>query len=285
MPVRILIVPNIRHETARLAACELVTWLVGGGYEPVIATDHASGCGLEAYAVPPTEIGTPELVVALGGDGTILAAVHLLGEVEVPILGVNLGHLGFLAGASAEQMRESVEAALAGECRIERRSTLEAHVVMDGREVGRYRALNEVALARGASARVVRVALSINGVPMSEFDGDGIVVATATGSTAYALSAGGPIVSPNLECGVVIPVAPHTLFRRAIVIAPSDVVEIRLPDEARREACVTVDGDPTPCRQAIESITVKHCDHDVLLAKLDGRDFYEVVRSEFYGGR
>lgn len=283
--MRVLLVPNLRYEAAVTAACELSTWLSASGFTPLMTGDDAQACGLPALAVSPTAIGEPALVVALGGDGTILKAVHLLGEVEVPVLGVNLGHMGFLSGTTAENMRDAVETALAGECRVERRATLQAHVMMGGREVGRYRALNEVAVMRGASSRVVRVALTLNDTTISTLDCDGVIVATATGSTAYALSAGGPIVSPDVGCLVVVPVAPHALGRSAIVAGPSDVVSITLPDPLRREACISVDGDLMPCRRAIDSVRVSRGVHDVLLVKLDGRDFYEVVRSEFYGGQ
>lgn len=282
--MRVLLVPNLRYDVAKNAACELATWLTAEGFTPLMSTDDASACGLEGLGVAPTAIGEPALVVALGGDGTILKAVHLLGEVEVPILGVNLGHLGFLSGTTAEGMREAVSSALAGDCGVERRMTLEAHVMMGGREVGRYRALNEVALMRGTSGRVVRVSLGINGTDLASMDCDGVIVATATGSTAYALSAGGPIVSPELACLVVVPVAPHSLGRGSIVTAATDVVEISLPDLLRRDACVSVDGDAMPCRRAIEHLRVARCEHDVLLVKLDGRDFYDVVHTEFYGG-
>lgn len=283
--VRVLLVPNTKYPAAAAAASELATWLSAEGFEALLTTEDAAACGLESFGVSSAALGELTLVVALGGDGTILKAVHLLGEVETPLLGINLGRLGFLSGASAGGMREAIGAALAGDCRVERRHTLEAHVVMDGREVGRYRALNEVAIGRSNAGRVITASLSINGTEMTTFNCDGIVVATATGSTAYSLSAGGPIVSPELPCLVVTPVAPHTLERRAIVTGPSDVIEIVLPDPTRRDACVALDGDATPCRQAIESVTVRRCEHDVLLVKLDGRDFYQAVHEAFYGGR
>jgi len=282
--VRVLLVPNTRYPAATAAASELATWLSAGGFECVLTSEDAAASGLESFGVSSAALGELALVVALGGDGTILKAVHLLGEVEVPLLGINLGRLGFLSGADSSDMRAAVGSALAGDCRVERRQTLEAHVVMDGREVGRYRALNEVAVERSSTGRVINASISINGTPLATFNCDGVVVATATGSTAYSLSAGGPIVSPDVSCLLVTPVAPHTLGRRAIVTGPSDIVEIQLADPSRREACVAVDGDSMPCRQAIESVVVQRGEHDVLLVKLDGRDFYEVVHHAFYGG-
>ncbi len=282
--MRILLVPNPLNASAVTTAVDLTVWLATTGFTPMLTSEDAAGCGLESYAVSPREIGEPALVVALGGDGTILKAVHLLGPVEVPILGVNLGRLGFMAGTGPEHVREAVSAALAGEGRVERRSTLAASVQMDGRVVGRYRALNEIYVGRGASLRVIDTELMVNGILVSRIRCDGIITATSTGSTAYALSAGGPIISPDVSCAVIVPVAPHTIAARAIVVGASDRVEIHLPNPQRREACVAVDGELAPCRRDIQSVTVVRGEHDVLLMKLDGRDFYEVVRSEFLRG-
>jgi NAD+ kinase len=282
--VRVLIVPNLTNPEAVAAASEVATWLSAEGFEPVFSAEDAEGCGLDDFGVPATEIGDLTLVTALGGDGTILKAVHLLGYTETPILGVNHGRLGFMTGAPSGSLKNAISSALAGEGRVERRATLEASVVMEGREVGRYRALNEVYVGKGSAGRVIEARLTINGTTMFSTNCDGIIVATPTGSTAYALSAGGPVVSPEVAATVVVPVAPHTFSARAIVTGPNDITEIHLPDPARSNGCVSVDGDVTPCRRAIESVTVKRCDSDVLLVKLAGREFYDVVSDEFFGG-
>ncbi len=282
--MRVLLVPNLGNPAAVTAAAELVTWLSAESFEPVLVTEDALGVGIESCGVARTQIGEPGLVIALGGDGTILKAVHMLGETEAPILGVNFGKLGFLAGASAESMRSAIVSALAGDVRVERRATLEARVYMGGREVGRYQALNEVALVRGTNGRVVEIEIAINEHTIQTMRCDGVIVATPTGSTAYALSAGGPVVSPEVGCNVLVPVAPHSLAGRALVLGSSDVVTLTLPDTARRDACLQVDGDITPCRRDIERVVVQRCASDVLLVRLDGRDFFEVVSREFLGG-
>ncbi|NTW29107.1 MAG: NAD(+)/NADH kinase [Coriobacteriia bacterium] len=280
--MRVLLVPNVANPAAVSAAVELVTWLAGQGLEPVFSAEDAARAGLPRLGLAPTDIGEPALTIALGGDGTILKAVHLIGETEVPILGLNFGQLGFMSGAGAGQMRESVLAALSGEVRVERRATLSAEVVMDGRAVGTYRALNEIVISKGESARLVAFDLAIDGHTVMRTRADGLIVATATGSTAYALSAGGPMVAPGFGGMVVVPVAAHTLKARTILTNPADVVEIALPDPNRADACVVVDGDPTPNRRAIERVTVTRGQHDVLLVKLDGRDFYETISAEFF---
>lgn len=283
--MRVLLVPNVVNQAAVDAAVELATWCSGAGLTPVLSMSDAVECGLDGFGVEPSELGPLSLSVALGGDGTILKAVHLIGEDEVPLLGVKFGRLGFLSGARPERMREAVEAALAGEVRIERRATLAARVVMEGREVGVYRALNEVVLARGESGRVVSYEIAVGGHTVARTRADGVIVATATGSTAYALSAGGPVVAPGFGGMVVVPVAPHTLQSRAVLTDPAENVEISLPDPQRSDARVVVDGEPVPSRRAIDRVVVCRGEHDVLLVKLDGRDFYETVAEEFFGSR
>jgi NAD+ kinase len=283
MTMRVLLVPNTGNPVAVSAAAELAAWLLGQGMEPVLTQQDAVHSGLSDFGVAPTELGEPALVVALGGDGTILKAVHVLGDLEVPLLGVKFGRLGFLSGARAEEMRSAVEDALAGDARIERRATLRAEVVMDGRPVGAYRALNEVVVSRGQSGRVISLDVTLNGSLVQRVRADGVIVATATGSTAYALSAGGPVVSPGFGGMVVVPVAPHTLAARALVTDSADTVELVLNDPSRAEACLLVDGDAVPCRQAIERVTIARDPHDVLLVKLGGRDFYETLAAEFFG--
>ncbi|TLM73167.1 MAG: NAD(+)/NADH kinase, partial [Actinobacteria bacterium] len=201
-----------------------------------------------------------------------------------PVLGVNLGRLGFMVGALADDLRDAVETALAGEARIERRATLSAEVQVGGREAGTYRALNEVFVGRGPSGRAVRAGVSVNGTLLDTFTCDGVAVATPTGSTAYALSAGGPLLAPDVSGLLVVPVCAHTLRARPIVVAASDTVEISFPDPSRAGACVMVDGDSVPCRQSVERVAVTRGAHDVSLVKLGGRDFYEVCRDEFFGG-
>lgn len=281
--MRVLLVPNTANPAALSAAVELATWLSAQGVEPVLVADDARAAGLPDFGIPADEVGEPALAVALGGDGTILKAVHVLGEVEVPLLGVNLGRLGFLSGANAGSMRTAIADALAGEAALERRATLQVEAFMGGRPVGRYRALNEAVVGRSPSGRVVRFAVSVNGREVARFAADGIIAATATGSTAYALSAGGPVVSPSIAGTLVVPVAPHTLSSRPLLVGPSDVVEIDVIDPARSPACLAVDGDPIPCRLDLERLVVCRGHADVLLVKLDGRDFYDVVATEFFG--
>jgi NAD+ kinase len=266
------------------AVAELTTWLMQAGFEPVMSQSDAEDVGLPTFGILPRDFGDLALAVAMGGDGTILKAVHLLGGAEVPVLGVKFGRLGFMSGASPEHLRDAVQTALSGEARVERRTTLRAQAVMDGKLVGDYFALNEVVVCRGRSSRVIDVDLAIDGHRIMHARADGIIVATATGSTAYALSAGGPVVAPGFGGMVVVPVAAHTLRSRAIVTDPSDSVEITFPDPTRADACLVIDGDTAPACKSLERVVVSTGENDVLLVKLEGRHFYETLEAEFFGG-
>lgn len=281
--VRILLVPNPANDRSVEAARAISAHLAGTGFTPVLVEEDAERCGLPLAGVSRAQLGKPELAIALGGDGTILKAVHLLGVSETPVLGINLGRLGFLSGATGDNLLESVTAALAGEARIERRETLEASVFVGGRSAGSYRAMNEIFIGRSGLARGVELELSVNGESLYRFICDGVVIATPTGSTAYALSAGGPIVSPDVRGLIFVPVAPHALGVRPMVFAPGDRVELSCPNPARADACLMADGDQVPCRTSLDRVEIRVGDHDVQLLKLDGRDFYATLTDTFLG--
>lgn len=279
--MRVLLVPNNDNPTAVEAARALAAALPGDGHGPVLSEDDAAACGLDALAVAPAAIGAPDLTVALGGDGTILKAVHLLAGADSPILGVNLGRLGFLSGADDGDVHEAVSAAMAGRGREERRSTLTACVRLGGRRSGAHEALNEVFVGRGSGARAVDLAVDVDGVRLARWVCDGVVIATPTGSTAYALSAGGPFVAPDVRGLLVVPVGPHSLKARPVLLGEGAGVTITFPDPARAGACVVVDGDVVPCRRSLERVDVEISATVVRLVRLDGRGFISVVRDAF----
>jgi NAD+ kinase len=281
--MRVLLVPNTGNPKAVAAASELATWLIAQGLEPVLSTADAAASGLADFGSEEALVDCV-LVVALGGDGTILKAASMLGGAEIPILGVNMGRLGFLSGAGPLQMREAVGDALAGDTCLERRATLSCTIATADGESERRFALNEIVVGRISASRVVSFDLSVSGRLVTRFRGDAAIVATATGSTAYALSAGGPIVAPDFTGMVVVPVAPHTLTARPLVTSGVDVVEIVLSDPARADACVTIDGIGVHCDGIVDRVTVSRGEHDVLLVRHDGRGFYDAVAAEFFGG-
>jgi NAD+ kinase len=185
---------------------------------------------------------TLRLVVTLGGDGTILRVARIVAVRDVALLGVNLGHLGFLAELEPDDLERALPEYLHGHCWIEERGMARATVrdAIEGPPTQSYDALNEVLVGRGGLSRIVRLAISVDGAPYATYRADGLIVATATGSTAYALAAGGPVLSPHLAALVVIPIAPHLSLARALVVPESAIVRVGLA--AEHQAVLSVDG-------------------------------------------
>ncbi len=279
--MRIQLVPNGDNPLACDTARELARTLPAHGHEVTVSAEDAVACGLDVATGPASEAG---LVVALGGDGTVLRAAHLLGGAPVPLLGVNLGRLGFLCGTGGASPIEAVLAAIGGRGRIERRLTLSASVTVGGRESGTQEALNEVFVGRGGSSRAVELEVAVDGESLGRWVCDGIVIATPTGSTAYALSAGGPLVAPDVRAMIVVPVGAHSLLTRPFVLGEGSRVVVTLPDPARADACVLVDGDLLPCRSALERVEVTMGANEVHLVRLGDRGFAGSVRDTFMPG-
>lgn len=226
--------------------------------------------GIEATDVEP------ELVVSLGGDGTMLKASQVAHAADAPLLGVNLGTLGYLTEVDAGAEKEALESVLEGSYDIERRLML-ACDVNDGERS--YVGLNEVLVERSSRHRLVRLAVRVGGEQLAGFNADGVIVATPTGSTAYALSAGGPIVSPRAECLVVVPVSAHMIFARPFVLAPDETVEI-LVDGPDQDASLALDGAIGCDLGPGGKVVVARHPRPLKLVRLGGPGFLERLRNK-----
>jgi NAD+ kinase len=230
---RVLVLTHTGRPAAVLAAEELVRLLDAAGVEPMLLPEEAAALTAETRSlVSPADQNEPldgaELVVVLGGDGTILRAAEIVRGSEVPLLGVNLGHVGFLAEAERDDLAEAVERISQCRYEVEERMTLEVTVERNGVLLGRTWAVNEASVEKASRERMMELVLEVDGRPVTEFACDGIVLATPTGSTAYAFSAGGPVVWPEVEALLIAPVAAHALFARPLVVAPTAVPAIEL---------------------------------------------------------
>lgn len=225
------------------------------------------------------EVGeeSPDLVVSLGGDGTMLRAALLAHSYDVPLLGVNLGTLGYLTEVEAHQAREALDAIIAGSYQVEERMMLDCETT--GRDRRSYTSLNEVLVERGSGHRLIRLGVRIGGESLAAFNADGIIVATPTGSTAYALSAGGPIVSPRAECLVVVPVAAHMIFSRPFILAPDEIVEITL-EASDQKASMSLDGGGGCDITQGSSVVVRRHARPLRLIRLAGPGFIERLRTK-----
>lgn len=259
---------------------------------PVGAEDDSQGMhyreGYDDFAI--------DLVVVLGGDGTVLRAARMVATSGVPIIGINFGHLGFLSNPCDDGVAHIVDAALAGEVEREERSNL--HVDVTSLEetdleddsassegisvVNSYFALNEMAVTRGALGRVIDLSVRVDGHRFVDIRGDGMVVASATGSTAYALSAGGPLVAPSHRGLVVVPIASHSLSARAVVTAPGEAVEVDMcQNDATRAAAIFVDGNVLHLSGSVQSLKVRTGTCPTTLLRYGYEGFYSYAAKTF----
>jgi NAD+ kinase len=231
-----------------------------------------------------TIIERADLVIAIGGDGTLLYAARLVARRDVPLLGINRGRLGFLTDVMPQDVIACVDAALRGSSELDRRPLFEARLL--GREPSAVSlALNDVVLQKLATGRMIDFETSIDGRYVNTHAGDGIVVASATGSTAYALSCGGPIVEPNLDVVVLAPISPHTLSDRPIVVSARSTIEVRLVERADARGQVVCDGTVLGELAPGDRLTVKRAQETVTLLHPTGYDYFRLLRSKLHWGR
>lgn len=222
-----------------------------------------------------------DLAISFGGDGTFLRAAHLCRDAGVPVLGVNLGRLGFLAEVEVDALEDAIAAVAAGTLHYEQRATLDVVISpSDGTPNITGWALNEVSIEKSARQRLLLMEVHLDGALFARVPADALVLATSTGSTAYALSAGGPIVSPKLDATLVVPVAPHTLFDRTIVAAPDEQVRVVLREE-QPPAIVSCDGREPVEVPAGSSVTARGGGRPVVVARVDPLELATVVRRKF----
>lgn len=232
MSRRAIVVTHSGREEAVQATAEAVRQLELAGVEPVLTAEDA-----DPATLPPFD-----LAVVLGGDGTVLRAAELTRGTRVPLLGVNLGHVGFLAEAERDDVGEAVRRLTAGDFVIEERGTLDVSVHAPDGTVNHGWALNEAALEKEERSRMLEVIVEVDGRPLSSFGCDGVVMSTATGSTAHAFSAGGPVVWPDVDAMILVPVSAHALFARPLVVGPRSVLAVDVIDRSPAGGVVTCDG-------------------------------------------
>ncbi len=256
------------------------------GVQALVAADEPGAFGSHAQAVPRAELaGQADYMVAVGGDGTLLQAARLVVGREVPLLGINRGRLGFLTDVLPRNVEASIEAMLDGRCAADRRPLLEARLQRGQGPVALLSALNDVVLLRREAGHMLDFQTLVDGRYLNSHRGDGIVIATATGSTAYALSCGGPIVDPRLDVLVMAPICPHTLSDRPIVV-PGDVrIEIRSMGRGTGLAEVTCDGVRLGDLQPGERLEVSTSGGSITLLHPPGHDFFSSLRSKLRWGR
>ncbi len=264
------------------AATALEKWLVARGVR--VEPDEEAARWLDGPGHGRSELGRRvDLMVVLGGDGTLLAVARDMETSAVPILGVNLGQLGFLAEVAPEEQHEMLERVLEGDYETVERMRLEVYVERDGRELGRYLALNDAVITRSELSRMIDLEMLADGAPVTTYHGDGLIVSTPTGSTAYTLSAGGPILLPGSRVFVLTPICPHTLTQRPIVLPEASRLEILVfPRDGHAQ--LTVDGQTGLTLAAGDRVVVAASERPVHFVVDRYRSRFDVLRTKLGWG-
>ena len=266
-----------------LAAGGLVPVLPDGDEPAVLAHILANGPNLKVATLGVgVDLSDIELVIVVGGDGTILRAAEMARSHNVPLLGINLGHVGFLAEAEAESLDESVRRVLARDYTVEERMTLSVRVKVDSKVVYETWALNEATVEKASRERMLEVVIEVDGLPLSSFGCDGVVMSTPTGSTAYSFSAGGPIVWPSLDAMLLVPLSAHALFARPIVVAPDSTFAVEVLDRTQGTGVLWCDGRRTWDLPRGARVVVKRSPQPVRLARLHDGPFTTRLVEKFH---
>ena len=271
-----------RSEVARTVP-ELLAWLHAHGYEVIVDPETAKySNGEEEVSRSQMSSRSLDLVVVLGGDGTLLSAARATAAIDVPLLGVNLGSLGFLTDVPLASLFSMLDAITQGEAAVEQRSLMQCDLLRGEEVLGSYLVFNDAVVNKTAIARLNNYDLFIDKIFVSSYRADGMIVATPTGSTAYSLSAGGPVLMPTVNAFVITPVAPHSLTHRPLVVPDSTVVELVLRSE-EEVAYLSLDGQPGLDLCDGDRVRCRRSEHRVSLFRTD-HDFFHVLRTKLKWG-
>lgn len=281
---RVGIVAKPHRPEARDVLQQLITWLKAKDREVVLDVETAGLVGAEETGIAKADLPRmADLVVVLGGDGTLLSVARLVESGEVPILGVNLGGLGFLTEITLDELYPILGLVLAGKYRGSRRMLLQVSVQRGGESIAEHVVLNDAVMTKGALARIVDLAVFVEQEYVTTYRADGLIVCTPTGSTAYGLSAGGPILFPSMRAIILVPICPHTLTDRPLVLPEEVRVQVALESQ-NEDVYLTLDGQvgfPLRYRDLVE---IRRADREITLIVSPKKSYYEILRSKLKWG-
>ena len=280
----VAIFAKLHDPRCQSVAVELISWLEERGCIPMpeaqlsLQLDHPTTLSEEEIR------DQAELVVVLGGDGTLISVARLFSGKEVPILGVNLGSLGFLTEITVEELYTRLEKCLEGNPRVSERMMLEVTLHREGKEVETCYVLNDVVINKGALARIVDIETKVNSSFLTNYKADGLIISTPTGSTGYSLSAGGPIIHPQMSCIAITPICPHTLTNRPIVLPDESIISITVTSSFDEKVYLTLDGQVGFELREGDSIEVRKASKTTSLIISRSRDYFEILRTKLKWG-
>jgi len=274
------LVVNYEKEKTRETACRIIDWLNSKKLKVCIEENMGKKIGKQELDCPIEKfLKKVDLIISLGGDGTLLRAARLAAAENIPVFGVNLGGLGFLTQIGIDDLEKSLEKLYQEKYFLDERMMLTCSVERRGKEIKKFTALNDVVIGKGAFARIISLATYVNNNYVITYSADGLVVSTSTGSTAYSLSAGGPIVKPSINSIILTPICPHTLSARPFIISEDDQVKITL-EVNEEEVMVTIDGQEGFALKPNDEVIIKKSDHKARLITFKEKSFYTILREK-----
>lgn len=278
------LVVNLGKNQVISLVSEIITWLENKGKKVILHQDCAGELGRPDLTCDGRDwAGSIDCAIVLGGDGTLLNTARSIAEAKVPLFGINLGQLGFLTEVEVKDTIPALEKLISGEYLLEERMMLQASVRREGKVSQKFICLNDAVITKGAFARIIRLKTFVNDEYVETYPADGLIVATPTGSTAYSLSAGGPLVAPELEMMIVTPICPHTLYARPLVIDGANTVKVEIHSD-QGEIMLTLDGQYGYSLQPGDEVIIEKAPYKTKLLKLNRRSFYEILREKLKEG-
>ena len=280
--MRIAVFPNVDKPNAGAVLDRIFRFFSERDVQLMLPMHEARffGCA-ETYGVENIEQAPADMALSLGGDGTLLGVCHRYGRNEVPVCGINIGTLGFMADIELDELEDRLEKILVGGYYIEQRLLLAGFVKSNGRERFHGNAINDVVVTKGGMARMLRLGLSINETHLMDYKADGIIVASPTGSTAYSLSAGGPIMNPTIQALLVTPICAHTFNMRPLVVNEHDVIHIHIA-AVHQDILVTFDGQESFHLLPGDEIVVRKAQQSARIVKFEDQDYYRILRTKLW---
>lgn len=280
---KIGLVVNAHKAQAVQVAQELLSWFSAQNVEIYLTEEMVGVLPAKHEVISSSNIKTLKCLLVLGGDGTLLNTARNYASAAIPILGINLGQLGFLTSLEMPYLYQGLEMILDGKYAVEERMMLEAVVLRNEQREDCFTALNDIVITKGAFSRMIRFETHVSGQYIDTYPADGFIISSPTGSTAYSLSAGGPIVAPDLEAMILTPICPHTLYSRPVVVAPHNEITVTLCT-ANAEVMLTVDGQHGFRLQEKDIIVVKKAPLTTRLIRFSGRSFFDILREKLREG-
>ncbi|WP_424150634.1 NAD(+)/NADH kinase [Selenomonas noxia] len=277
----VAIFPNLIKPETRQVLLRIRKFFSTRDARMILSRERAVEFGMEEYGVDDIEHLPADFALSLGGDGTLLGICRRYAENPVPVCGINMGTLGFMADIEQNELEEKLEKLCEGSYHIEWRPFLAGYVTKEGAEHFLGYAINDIVVTKGDVARIISLGLTVNKTPLVECKADGFIVASPTGSTAYSLSAGGPIINPMVKGLILTPICAHTLNIRPLIIREEDVVHIHLLD-MRQSIIVTLDGQETTTIHPDDIVTVKCSDVRAGIIKFEDKDYYQTLRTKLW---